>query len=239
MKTSDRDERIELVERFFSGTGPSYDRIVQLFTLGIDRRWKRRILKKLEAPRAVLDLACGTGILTLQIARRFPRCRVVGVELREEYLAFARQKAKADQLRNVEWIRCRAEDLHLGETFDYITSSYLSKYADLERLIPPLVQMLSDGGTLLFHDFIYPPNPVLSFCWEGYFKLLQAFAGPVFPEWQNVFHGLPELMRRTTWLDDLQAALIQNGLKDIRREILTLQGSAIVTAVKSCPAPQS
>jgi demethylmenaquinone methyltransferase/2-methoxy-6-polyprenyl-1,4-benzoquinol methylase len=65
--------------------------MVTLATLGIDRRWKRRIVELLPPqPSAVLDLACGTGISTLAVADRYPYCRVVGVELREEYLERAR-----------------------------------------------------------------------------------------------------------------------------------------------------
>ena len=61
--------------------------MVSVATFGIDCRWKHRILTLLpENPARILDLACGTGILTVAIARKYPQCRVVGVELRDEYL---------------------------------------------------------------------------------------------------------------------------------------------------------
>lgn len=92
MPAETEDPRLALVERFFQGTGSSYDHMVDVATFGIDRLWKRRIAR-LVPPRArrVADLACGTGISTLAIARHLPDCRVVGVELREEYLAIARE----------------------------------------------------------------------------------------------------------------------------------------------------
>ena len=43
----------------------------------------------------ILDQACGTGILTLKIARRFPQARIIGVDLTDEYLRVARRKAEA------------------------------------------------------------------------------------------------------------------------------------------------
>src|SRR3954467_13779005 len=97
------DPRLELVERFFRGTGSTYDLVVNVATCGIDRLWKRRIVG-LIPPQAtrILDLACGTGISTAAIARRFPRARIVGVELREEYLALARRKLA--RLPNVELV---------------------------------------------------------------------------------------------------------------------------------------
>src|SRR4029450_10047608 len=100
--TEGRNERIALVERFFSGTGNSYDAMVHWATLGFDARWKRRMLAHIPVGDGpVLDLACGTGISTLSIARRFPRRLVVGVELREEYLRLARDKAARDPDLNV------------------------------------------------------------------------------------------------------------------------------------------
>lgn len=226
------DPRLELVEHFFSGTGLSYDRIVHLFTLGIDDRWKNGVLKKLSEPRRVLDLACGTGILTFLIARRFPTSHVVGVELRQEYLDIAREKAAALGIRNVEFVLSRAEDLQWEGSFDCITSSYLAKYADLKRLVPKLAGLLEPGGSVLFHDFTYPANPVWRAGWELYFKLMQGLGKKIYPEWTNVFYGLPKLLRQTPWARDLPRVLEEYGFSEIRTEYLTLGASALITAIK-------
>ena len=49
--------------------------------------------------------------------------------------------------------------------------------------------MLKEGGTLLMHDFTYPPKPGLVTIWRAYFKLLQIFATPMFPAWRELFYG--------------------------------------------------
>src|SRR5262245_15360433 len=89
----------EFAEQFFSGNAASYDHIARVSTLGLDGWWKRKILKRIpQAPARILEQACGTGLLTFRIARLFPGCRIVGVELHEGYLAIARQKARALRL---------------------------------------------------------------------------------------------------------------------------------------------
>jgi demethylmenaquinone methyltransferase / 2-methoxy-6-polyprenyl-1,4-benzoquinol methylase len=226
------DSRLDLVERFFSGTGSSYDHIVNLCTLGIDRLWKKRILKQLANPQRVMDLACGTGILTFAIAERFPDCRVIGVELRDEYLKIARQKAKALRILNVEFILSRAEDVLFDQSFDCITSSYLAKYAELKPLVSNMTRMLRSGGLVLFHDFTYPSNPMLAAGWEIYFKLLQRLGTLRYPQWKTVFYGLPDLVRQTVWVSDLQLTMRDCGLTQIELEYLTLGASAIITARK-------
>ncbi len=230
---SDTDPRLERVHRFFSGTGSTYDRMVHYTTLGIDRRWKQRILH-LIPPQAgrVLDLACGTGILTLAIAQRYPHCQVIGVELRDEYLAIARQKARDKGIQNIEFVLLRAEDYCSPAPFDCIVSSYLAKYADLKRLTANTRHMLKDPGLVLMHDFTFPPSRLLVGIWRLYFLLLQRVGSRLCPAWREIYVGLPQLIEETRWLQELREALTEEAFKDIRVEYLTLFGSAIVTAKK-------
>ena len=227
------DPRLERVHRFFSGTGSTYDSIVNVATFGIDRRWKRAIVDLLPLnPKRVLDLACGTGILTLAIARRYPHCQVVGVELRDEYLEIARRKVRKLGIRNVELVLSRAEEFRSSEPFDCVCSSYLAKYADLQRLTRNTRDMLIEGGLLLMHDFTYPPKAYLAGIWRFYFRTLQLVGNRFFPAWRAIFYGLPRLIEETRWVSELQEALRENGFRHVRVEYLTAYGSAIITARK-------
>ena len=231
--THGSDSKTALVHRFFSGTGRSYDSMVNAATFGIDHLWKRRMVNLIpHHANRILDLACGTGISTLAIARQFPHCQVVGVELRDEYLLIARRKVQALGLRNIEFILSRAEDYRSGEPFDCVSSSYLAKYADLKCLIPALKDMLSKDGLLIMHDFTFPPKAYLVWIWRLYFKILQWVGCPLFPAWREIFYGLPRLIEQTRWVPELRAELEANGFRDIRMEYLTLYGSAIITARK-------
>lgn len=207
--------------------------MVNVATFGIDRLWKRRIVRSIPpAAERILDLACGTGISTLAIARRFPRARIVGVELREEYLAIARDKVRALGISNVDLVLSRAEDYRAAEPFDCIASSYLAKYADLPRLARNCRGMLNDGGVILMHDFILPPRPSLLALWRLYFRALQLVGGALLPSWNEIYYGLPRLIEETRWVAELQQALAENGFCDVRTEYLTAYGSAIVSARK-------
>ncbi len=228
-----QDPRIELVERFFEGTGPTYDRMVHWATLGIDGLWKERIVRLIpEGTGPVLDLACGTGISTLAIARRFPGRRIVGVELREEYLAIARDKAKRGAHRNIEWVLCRAEDYASSEIFDCVTSSYLAKYADLQRLTARCAKLLKPGGLLLMHDFTLPPGDLLVALWRLYFFVMRNTVARAVRSWKPIYRGLPDLIAGTRWLSELPRELRRCGFTAVHSEYLTLCGSAIVTAVR-------
>ena len=225
--------KLEVVQRFFSGTGFSYDQVVTICTCGFDKYWKKNIVGRIpDQTASIIDQGCGTGILTLKIARRFPECRVIGVEIRDEYLAIAREKVRALGISNVEFILGRAEDVIVEGGCDCITSSYLAKYAELGTLILNAGKMLRPGGLIIMHDFTYPSNPVFLSLWQTYFKLLRMIGSRIFPEWRTVFYELPEFLRRTTWLSDSLAMMKEKGFSDITSKSLTSGSAAIVTARK-------
>jgi len=230
--------KLETVHRFFSGTGFSYDQVAVLCTLGFDRLWKRKITDKIPCrPRRILDQACGTGILTFEIARRFPACEVIGVELRDEYLSIAKEKAQALRIGNVHFILGRAEDVVLHGLFDCITSSYLAKYADLEILLAQAGKMLRPGGLIIMHDFTYPSHFLFRSTWQTYFAILRLLGSKIYPEWRTVFDELPAFLWETRWLTESIALLGKNGFGNIEAETLTFGTSAIVTARKSDAPP--
>jgi demethylmenaquinone methyltransferase/2-methoxy-6-polyprenyl-1,4-benzoquinol methylase len=222
---------VETAHRFFSGTGSSYDLIAHLCTFGFDFWWKKRILREIPSnPKQILDQACGTGILTMKLARRFPRCLVIGVELREEYLNIARNRAIQLNLNHVEFLLGRAEDIVLNAGIDCITSSYLAKYAEIGTLVLHAKKMLRPGGVLIMHDFTYPSGGIFLRLWKFYFRILQSIGARVFPEWKTAFHELPALLESTRWVDEVVSSLRENGFSEIRQERLFMNTSTLVVA---------
>jgi demethylmenaquinone methyltransferase/2-methoxy-6-polyprenyl-1,4-benzoquinol methylase len=224
--------RVELVERFFTGTGRSYDLVVRLGTLGFDSYWKRRIFAKVPPSRAILDLACGTGIVTFALARRNPQARIVGVDVTEDYLQVARKKAR-DLGANVKFIHADAETVALEGTFDCITSSYIPKYVDANKLLENITPALRPGGVIVLHDFLYPRHPLAQKIWHGYNRVLNFVGRRLFPEWQVVFdNNLADLIVRSNWLEGFAVAFREHGYVDIEIERLTFGSAAIISAKK-------
>jgi len=117
-------------------------------------RFARRKVKQ------VLDIACGTGGSTLELARR--GYRVTGVDLHGEMLKIAREKARREGY-NIEFIECDARELDRvfePESFDAVTMfftslAYMVEWEDLIKLLRSVHYVLRDGG------FFYAdaPNP--------------------------------------------------------------------------------
>ena len=154
------------VAHFFPDTGRSYDRVVAWTTVGFDVRWKRRLLDLVPPSRAVLDLACGTGIVTFALLGRFPAARVVGVDVTEDYLAVARAKHQA-RGGDVVWLLGDAVATPVASRgpFDAIVSSYLPKFVDPERLLDTSSPRSDRAGSSSCMTSPGPPRP--SRGWSG------------------------------------------------------------------------
>ena len=86
------------IESMFAGIAGRYDLMNRLMTVGLDARWRRLAAVQAlvgEGGRA-LDACCGTGDLTLALARAWPGAAVVGLDLTGGMLEVARRKAERD-----------------------------------------------------------------------------------------------------------------------------------------------
>ena len=221
---------MEIARRFFAGNETSYDSLVAVGTVGADRWWKEKILDSLGGrPRRIIDQACGTGILTFKLARKFPRARIIGVDLHAGYIQVARQKAAASKQTQVDFIAGRAEEIFIHGPVNAITSSYLAKYADLGMLVSNAESMLSSGGILAMHDFTYPSRHLTAAVWEIYFRLLRSFGRRHYPGWKTVFAELPALLRASRWPQELLATLHRHAFKEMRFETMTFGSAALIT----------
>ena len=217
-----------LVPKFFDETGATYDGVVSYGTLGKDKYWKRKILEQISDGNSFLDLACGTGILTREIAEKFPSAEIVGVDITKSYLDVA--KKNSNSFDNISFILDDAEEFKLDSKFDCITASYLPKYCDPEVLVKNCVAHIKPGGKIIFHDFTYPKNLVIKLLWNFFFIFLR-LAGYFIPSWKDALIGLPKLIRRTKWLDSYSDAMKKSGLK-VSHQYLTYGASAILTGTK-------
>ncbi len=219
----------DLVPKFFGKTADTYDTVARWATLGKDEYWKKQILNQILNGESFLDLACGTGILTRKIAKKFPNAKIIGIDITKGYLEIA--KRNSTSYKNITFLHQDAESLHLDSKFDWIISSYLPKYCDPKILVKNCIDYLNPGGSIIFHDFIYPKNKIVQKIWNTHFVVLR-FLGKFFPSWKEAFRELPELIRSSSWLRDYENLMRKNGLQ-ITSHILTWNTVAILKGIKN------
>ncbi len=232
MMTAKVETREDLVETLFHGTGSDYGEMVHFATWGRDKEWKEELLGLMDSPKRILDLASGTGILSLDMASRFD-CHVTGVELREEYCQEARANAEAAGITDVRFFVSPAEHFSIDETFDHVTSCYIPKYIrHLDVLISNVVPMMSPGGQILMQDFAFPKDARYQKLFHNHFKRMQKEAAKRAPHWATMFEGLPQVIEQSTWIEDLVREMEASGLIDVEVLDQSFGLSAIVRGRK-------
>ena len=222
------EEPKSLIPKFFDKTAKTYDGIVKYATFGQDSFWKRQIIEQIPKKLDILDLACGTGILTWQIAQKLPNARIVGLDITKSYLEIAENKSHS---KNVSFVCQDAEALELEQKFDCIVSSYIPKYCNPKILIPNCANHLKSEGKIILHDFTFPQNIFVRFFWNLHFMVL-AVLGNLISEWKEAFAKLPRLIQTSSWINDYKKELQNNGF-DVTVRYLTWNCCAILTGTKS------
>ncbi len=222
------DSTKSLVKKFFDSTAKSYEKVVNLATFGRDSHWKKEIRNRIPPCNSVLDLACGTGILTFKMAERFPDASITGIDITEGYINIAKSKLKPHH--KISFLLYDAEKINLDTKFDCITSSYIPKYCNPCVLIERCLYHLNSGGKIILHDFTYPSNKIVRLSWNLYFVILR-ITGLFVPEWKEVFKNLPRLIRSINWVEEYENVMKKEGL-DMEVRYLTMGTSAILTCTK-------
>jgi len=88
------DKRPKIIARMFDRIAPSYDRLNTILSFGLDKGWRRAVIRTMDlhANDRVLDIATGTGDMALLALDRTP-CHITGIDLSRQMLVRAVAKA--------------------------------------------------------------------------------------------------------------------------------------------------
>jgi ubiquinone/menaquinone biosynthesis C-methylase UbiE len=114
-------------------------------------------LRHVPVPKAarILDAGCGSGAMARCFASHYADASVLGVDIREDYLAYARQLANDDGLRNVEFNRGSVFDLRLADaSFDVVWSKYVMQWInEPEKAVAEFRRVTKPGGVVVCCNF--------------------------------------------------------------------------------------
>ncbi len=115
--------------------------------------WALELIDKLvlAGGESVLDLGCGDGKVTAEIARRVPRGRVLGVDSSPEMIGLARVAFPAERHANLGFAHADARTLPFRAAFDVVFSSAALHWVkDHRPVLHGVARSLRPGGRLLF-----------------------------------------------------------------------------------------
>jgi demethylmenaquinone methyltransferase/2-methoxy-6-polyprenyl-1,4-benzoquinol methylase len=152
--------------RMFDQIAPRYDFVNRVLSLGLDKRWRRRVLKELAlAPNArVLDVATGTGDLAIELAKAVPAGKVIGLDPSPNMLAVATLKlAKRGLDSRVVLIEGDAQALPQANCeIDAATIAFgIRNVPDRPRALRELARVVRPGGLIAVLELGEPKRSLL------------------------------------------------------------------------------
>jgi demethylmenaquinone methyltransferase/2-methoxy-6-polyprenyl-1,4-benzoquinol methylase len=152
--------------QMFDRIAPRYDFVNRVLSLGLDKRWRRRVIKELAlAPNArVLDVATGTGDLAIELAKAVPAGKVIGLDPSANMLAVATLKlAKLGLDGRVALIEGDAQALPQASCeIDAATIAFgIRNVPDRPRALRELARVVRPGGTIAVLELGEPKRSLL------------------------------------------------------------------------------
>jgi len=177
---ADKARRVRLM---FDAVTGRYDLFNTVASMGIDRYWRARLIRRARplAGKKVLDLCCGPGTLTVEQIKRNDRPELlVGLDFSLPMLNLAQKRLRG---RGPNVTLCCADALNLpfgDQTFDLVTCTFgIRNFQDLPAGLKQLHAVLKPSGKLLILEFALPTNRYFAMVYRMYLRYILPVVGTV------------------------------------------------------------
>ena len=210
-------ERARLVQEMFDRIAGRYELLNTVMTAGLHRLWNREAVRAtgLRPGGQALDLACGTGSLTRDLARRAgPEGYVLGIDFSREMLRVAQTRPAP----NIEYRlgdATRLEGVPSG-AFDAVTIAYGARnIPDLDALFSEMARVLRPGGVAVCLEIARPESGVFAAFYGLWFDKIVPRIGATISGDGSAYSYLPESVKEFVAPDELCDIMGSKRLQDV------------------------
>jgi len=223
------DEHARRVREMFARISSRYDLLNHLLSANIDRRWRQAVIRKLRpllpSDSRVLDVACGTGDLSIALFEN-TGARVVGVDFCRPMLELAARK-------NPQLCFVEGDALQLpfaDAAFDAVTIGFgLRNLSSVERGLTELRRILKPNGWAAILEFSKPVVPGFRALATAYCTRLLPRIGGLISGSRSAYEYLPDSVSRFPDQETLAALMRDVGFDEVAFQNLTGGVSALHT----------
>ncbi|WP_315562995.1 bifunctional demethylmenaquinone methyltransferase/2-methoxy-6-polyprenyl-1,4-benzoquinol methylase UbiE [Segatella oris] len=174
-------EKGKLVEEMFDNIAPTYDTLNHRLSWDIDKGWRKKAIRQLLPfqPKAILDIATGTGDFAILSAKELLPQRMIGIDISEGMMKIGQKKVEAEGLQHI--VSFKKDDCtHLSfddNSFDAVTAAFgIRNFQNLDQGLSEMYRVLRPNGHLSIVELTTP----VSFPMKQLFKLYSHTMLPVY-----------------------------------------------------------
>jgi demethylmenaquinone methyltransferase/2-methoxy-6-polyprenyl-1,4-benzoquinol methylase len=217
--------KVKAVDDMFDAIAPRYDLLNRVLTFGMDVGWRRKTVKSLQlSPGSkVLDLACGTGDLCRELAKR--GYRPVGVDRSAGMLAAQRTTAPL----------IRGDALVLpfrSNSVDGVVCGFaLRNFSSLKPFLRECARVLRPGGRVALLEVAEPEIGVLRWGHSQYFGKVVPLVGGLLSD-RDAYQYLPKSVAYLPPPNRMVSMMAESGFGNANRKLLSTGIAQLLTGTR-------
>jgi demethylmenaquinone methyltransferase/2-methoxy-6-polyprenyl-1,4-benzoquinol methylase len=221
----------------FNGIAGSYDFLNHLLSLGIDKYWRRVLIKHvmLRMPAKALDIATGTGDIAISLYNK--GVAATGVDIAEQMVEIAIKKTSRLEQKDSprpDFLIASADELPFEDnSFQLVTIGFgIRNFENRKRALDEIYRVLSSGGEVAILEFADPRNKLWRAVYRFYFHNILPLIGKLISKDMNAYTYLPESVNQFPQYSAFCKEIADAGFKNSSFKPLTGGVSVLYTALK-------
>lgn len=223
----DEDQKQGMVKGVFRAVASNYDVMNDAMSMGVHRAWKWFAVAQsgVQAGDKVLDLAAGSGDLSLKFAKKVgEEGRVIVTDINEAMLEEGRKRLTDQGIAgNVDYCLVNAEQLPFDDnSFDCISISFgLRNVTHKEVALESMYRCLKPGGRVIILEFSQPTNETFRKVYDAYSFNVIPKLGELISNDRDSYQYLVESIRKHPPQEELKQMMLDAGFDRARYHNLT------------------
>jgi len=225
------------IQQMFNRIAPWYDFLNRLLSLNQDVLWRKKAVSSLslKANSRVLDVACGTCDVSLEVIKQNKTTSVVASDFSMEMLKIAAKKVSASGFGGkIRLILANGLMLPFWqESFDGVTIAFgIRNIVDRKTALENFYQVLKPDGKLAVLELTTPSGKFLQALYLIYFTRILPLIGGLFSKNFHAYSYLPESVINFPEPDEFVKLIEDCGFDDVNFESLTFGVCTLFTGIK-------
>lgn len=226
----------EQVTQMFDTISGSYDGLNRVISLGIDVKWRKKVVELVaeKKPETILDIATGTGDLVILMAKTSAK-RIIGLDISAGMLEVGRQKIEKENLtEKIEMVLGDSEKMSYPDNyFDAITVSFgIRNFETLDKGLAEIYRVLKPNGIFVILETSVPTKFPFKQGYAFYTKLILPIIGKIFSKDNSAYGYLSESAANFPFGENLNNILRKNSFIECKAMPQTFGVATIYTATK-------
>jgi demethylmenaquinone methyltransferase/2-methoxy-6-polyprenyl-1,4-benzoquinol methylase len=232
------NEKAGKVADVFHSVASKYDIMNDLMSMGVHRIWKRLTIESsgVRPGYKVLDIAGGTGDLSMQFSKRVgEQGQVILADINSSMLNVGRDRLMNQGYgSNIQFVQANAEILPFPDNyFNCVSIAFgLRNVTDKDKALRSMIRVLKPGGRLLILEFSKPSNELLSKVYDKYSFTALPFMGKLITNDSESYKYLAESIRMHPDQETLKGMMESAGFANCRFQNMTGGIVALHTGIK-------